>query len=155
MSSQLRSRCLIVGRWVRCSRIFSYNTHRQMVYVHLFFVKLFGCMLTEARLNGHEIPIDVALFSEAILNNRPHPDVHLQFAKYDGLIGRSDLHCWKSEQGDVLATWLYQLDSFAICVVFAKTSRWEHRHDLWHPNSHTSSKRFLIADFMHAGRFAD
>ena len=121
-----------------------------MINVHLFFLKLFGCMLCEAEANGHDVPIDVAPFSKAIVDGRPHPEVHLQFGKHDGPLGRSDLHCWKTDQGSVLAGWLYELDSVAVSVLFAQLERWEHRHDLWHPQSQTSSKRFQIADFTYA-----
>ena len=118
-----------------------------------FFLKLFGCMLCEAKANGHDVPIDIAPFSQGIMTDRPHPEVHLQFGKCDGTVGRSNLHCWKTEHGSVLAGWLYELDSIAVSVLFAQAGRWEHRADLWHPQSH-SSKRFQIADFMYARRVA-
>jgi hypothetical protein len=154
MSDQLRSRRLVIGRWVRANRIFRHDTRRRMIDVHLFFLKLFGCMLCEAKANGHDVPIDIAPFSEAIMTGRPHPEVHLQFGRHDSSVGRSNLHCWKTEHGSVLAGWLYELDSIAVSVLFAQAGRWEHRPDLWHPKSHTSSKRFQIADFMYARRAA-
>lgn len=154
MSDQLRSRRLVIGRWVRANRIFRHDTRRQMIDVHLFFLKLFGCMLCEARANGHDVPIDIGPFSEAIMTGRPHAEVHLQFGRHDSSVGRSNLHCWKTEHGSVLAGWLYELDSIAVSVLFAQAGRWEHRPDLWHPKSHTSSKRFQIADFMYARRAA-
>jgi len=42
MSDRLRSRRLAVGQWVRCDRIFRYATKREMLDVHLFFLKLTG-----------------------------------------------------------------------------------------------------------------
>ena len=117
MSDQLRSRGLVIGRWVRANRIFRYDTRRQMVSVHLFFLKLFGCMLCEAKANGHDVPIDIAPFSAAIMNGRPHPEVHLQFGKCDGVVGRTNLHCWRTEDASVLAGWLYELDSIAVSVL--------------------------------------
>jgi hypothetical protein len=154
MSDRLRSRRLVIGRWVRANRIFRHDTRQQMIDVQLFFLKLFGCMLCEAKANGHDVPIDIAPFSEAIMSGRPHSEVHLQFGKCDGTVGRSNLHCWKTEHGSVLAGWLYELDSIAVSVLFAQVERWEHRADLWHPQSHTSRKRFQIADFMYARREA-
>jgi hypothetical protein len=125
-----------------------------MMNAHLFFLKLFGCMLCEAKANGHEVPIDIAQFSQAIMTGRAHLEVYLQFGKWDDSVGRSDLHCWTVQNGSVLAAWLYELDTIAISVFFAQAERWEHRIDLWHPNSKTSSKRFQIADFMYARRAA-
>jgi hypothetical protein len=48
MSDRLRSRRLTVGQSVRCNRIFGYSTKREMIDVHLFFLKLTGCMIAEA-----------------------------------------------------------------------------------------------------------
>jgi hypothetical protein len=154
MSDQLRGSRLVIGRWVRANRIFRHATRRQMINVHLFFLKLFGCMLCEAKANGHDVPIDIAPFSEAIMTGHPHPEVHLQFGKCDATVGRSDLHCWKTEHGSVLAAWLYEVGSIAVSVLFAQAGQWEHRSDLWHPKSQTSSKRLLISDFMYARRVA-
>jgi hypothetical protein len=155
MSDQLRDRRLVIGRWVRANRIFRHDTRRQMINVHLFFLKLFGCMLCEAKASGHDVPIDIGPFSEAIMTGHPHPEVHLQFGKCDGTVGRSNLHCWRTEHDSVLAGWLYEIDKIAVSVLFAQAGRWEHRPDLWHPQSHTSSKRFQIADFMYARRVAE
>jgi hypothetical protein len=152
MSDQLRSRRLVIGQSVRANGLFHHDTRRQMINVHLFFLKLFGCMLCEAKASGYDVPIDIMPFSEAIMTSRPHSEVHLQFGKCDGTVGRSNLHCWETEHGCVLAGWLYQLDSIAVSVLFAQAGLWEHRPDLWHPQSHTSSKRFQIADFMYARR---
>jgi hypothetical protein len=154
MSDQLRSRHLVIDRWVRANRIFGYDTRRRMIDVHLFFLKLFGCMLCEVRADGHDVPIDIAPFSKSIMGGRPHPEVHLQFGMCDGTVGRSNLHCWKTEHGSVLAGWLYELDSIAVSVLFTQAGRWDHRADLWHPQSHTSSKRFQIADFKSARHVA-
>jgi hypothetical protein len=151
MSDWLRGRHppLNVGGFARGNRIFRYDTRKEMLNVHLFFLKLFGCMLSEAIANGYEVPIPIEPFSNAIMSGRPHPEVHLQFGKCDGTIGRSNLHCWETEPGgSVLAAWLYELDSIAVSVMFAQAGRWEPRRDLWHPL--TGSNRFQIADFQYA-----
>lgn len=153
MSDRLRSRRLAVGRWVRCNRIFGSDVRRRMVDVHLYFLKLFGCMLAEAKANGYNLPIDLDAFSKAIMSGRPHAEVHLQFGRCDGTIGRSNLHCWKTDPGEsVLAGWLYELDTIAVSVMYVQAGRFEHRRDIWHPHSRTSSKRFQIADFRYSNR---
>jgi len=125
-----------------------------MVNVHLFFLKLFGCMLAEAKANGHDVPIDMAPFSRAIMEGCAHPEVHLQFGRCDGTIGRTNLHVWATENGGVLGGWLYQLDTIAVSVLYVQASRFEHRVDVWHPDSRTNSKRFRVADFRYARRLA-
>lgn len=155
MSADLRGRDLIVGRWVRANRIFHYDTKREMIDVQLYFVKLFGCMIAEAKANGFEVPIVLASFSEAIMGGYPHPEVHLQFGKGNGTVGRSNLHVWKTEQGCVGGGWLYQLGCIAVSVLFVQSGCWERRDDTWHPHSHTSSKRFLTADFNYPDKKTD
>jgi hypothetical protein len=104
-------------------------------------------MLAEAKANGFDLPIDIDLFSTAIMSGRPHPEVHLQFGRHDGIIGRTNLHCWKSDPREsVLAAWLCELDTIAVSVMYVQTGRLQHRRDLWHPHSRTGSKRFQIAD---------
>lgn len=155
MSDQLRSRRLKVRQWVRCNRVFSHAAKPRMIDVHLFFLKLTGCMIAEAKANGHDVPISIDPISDAIMSGRPHPEFHLQFGRHDGGIGRSDLHVWKTDPGQsVLAGWLYQLDTIAVSVIYAQAGRFEHRPDLWHPHSKSSAKRFQIADFMYGKRLA-
>ncbi len=152
MSQQLRDRRLVIGQWVRANQIFRYDTRQEMINVHLFFLKLFGCMLCEAKSNKADIPIDILPFSQAIMNDRPHSEVHLQFGKCDGTLGRTDLHCWTTENGSVLAGWLYQVKNIAVSVLFVQDGRWGQRVDLWHPSSQMHYKRFQIADFIFASR---
>jgi hypothetical protein len=153
MSDRLRSRRMAVGRWTRCNRVFGSFTKREMLKVHLFFLKLFGCMIAEAKANGYDVPIDLDLFSNAIMSGRPHAEVHLEFGKHDGIIGRSDLHCWTTDPGkSVLAAWLYELDTIAVSVIYSQAGRFKHRRDLWHPRSGTNTRRFRIADFMYSKR---
>jgi hypothetical protein len=155
MSVRLRARRLQVGQWVRANRIFPHDTRRQMINVHLYFLKLFGCMLCESKANGFKVPIDITPFSEAIMSGRPHPEVHLQFGKYDGMMGRSNLHCSTAPNGGVLAAWLYELKTLAVSVIYVQADKFEDRTDIWHPRSHTSSKRFQIADFTYSRRAAE
>lgn len=152
MSDQLRARRLKVGQWVRANSIFPYGTQREMTNVHLFFLKLFGCMLCEAKANGHEVSIDIAPFSQAIMTGQAHPELHLQFGKCDGTVGRSNLRYSTTQHGSVLAGWHYQLDMIAVGVFFAQAGRWECRPDWWHPKSQSSSKRFQIADLAYPRR---
>jgi hypothetical protein len=154
MSKWLRERQppLKVGGVVRGSRIFRQSTRREMKNVHLFFLKLFGCMICEAKANGHEVPIDIAPFSNAIMSGQPHSEVYLQFGKCDGTVGRSNLHCWTTDRGSVLAGWLYELDNIAVSIMFAEAGRWEPSPDTWHPL--TGSNRFRVVDFRYKKRAA-
>jgi len=51
------------------------DTQQLMLYVHLYLVKLFGCMIADSNVTS----IDLKAFGDAILNNKPHPEVYLAF----------------------------------------------------------------------------
>ena len=98
------------------------------------------------------MPIDIGPFSTAIMTGCPHPEVYLQFGKYDGLVGRSNLECLISQTGSVLAGWLYELKDVAVSVMFAQAGRFDPSPNTWHP--HSGVKRFRIADFQYKKRAA-
>ena len=56
------------------NRIFGADRVREMLNVHLYFVKLFGCHIA-----GNNIPIDITGFSDAIMHGKLHPRVYLKF----------------------------------------------------------------------------
>jgi hypothetical protein len=87
------------------------------------------------------------------MSGRPHPEVYLQFGKYDHGVGRSDLKCWTTKWG-VLAGWLYKLEPIAVSVMFAHADGWDPVPDIWHPHPPTGAKRFRIADFQYKRRAA-
>lgn len=150
MSNFLRTRIQTnaLGAVVRANRIFKYDTAREMRNVHLYFVKLFGCLILE-----EPIPIDVATFSNAILNERGCPFVYLKFGRGptlngNAMAGMSDIEtAMRASDGScAFATWFYCVDRLAVNVMFAADG--EKRDgliDAWHPRY--GSKKLLIADF--------
>jgi hypothetical protein len=73
------------------------------------------------------------------MSGRPHAEVHLQFGRHDGGIGRSNLHVSKTDPGgSVLGGWLYQLDTIAISVIYAQAGRFEHPARRWVKRARTA-----------------
>jgi hypothetical protein len=149
MSEWLRVRHPMVraGDVVRANRIFRFDTHRRMLHVHLFFAKLFGCLIQES---AGKIPIDQAPFADAIRSGgRPHPSLYLQFGcAPKGTTGRSNVEALKNNAtGEcVFAMWFYQIDGLTANVIYAAGSeRWQGMGRVWHPRLHTS--RLVMADF--------
>ena len=54
---------------MRGNRIFRHFTRRDMTRVHLYFVKLFGCMIAEAKANGYDVPIDLGVQSRSVVES--------------------------------------------------------------------------------------
>jgi hypothetical protein len=133
---------------VRTNRIFRYDTAREMLNVHLYFVKLFGCHIA-----GNAIPLDITGFALSILNEKAHPSVYLKFGcgrMFGGrpMTGMSDLWLAPSLPGvsSRFATWFYDLGAVSINVMFAVDG--EKRQGLvgvWHPRQGTT--RLTMADY--------
>lgn len=91
LSELLRSQKLNPGDRINVSL-------KQMLGVHLYFVKQFGFYLVEAGLlTGDAPPIDVRPFADAILSGTAHPHVYLKFGYgptlegHQAVAGMSDL----------------------------------------------------------------
>ena len=85
------------------------GTRKAALYVHLFFVKLFGC-----KLHAEGTPIDLAPFSTALPTGTSHPDVSITIANSgvgDGrvLLYESEVHTMADGTTRSLdgALWLY------------------------------------------------
>lgn len=104
---------------VDLSRVFPGATRRELLNVHLYFVKLFGCNIAE-----HSIPIDLASFSRAIATSSPHSNVFLAFGKSLGTpkrksAGMTAVHAVNRNDVPVYAEWFYVMGNFAVEVVYA------------------------------------
>ena len=102
--------------------------------VHFYFLKLFGCQILEGKM-----PIDLLPFSEAILRERPHPNVYLAFGPSINpssslMAGASDVHVQSLNSQCVFATWFYDVGNLSVNVMYARDG--EKRDGLlraWHP----------------------
>jgi hypothetical protein len=118
---------------IRCNRIFPYDTSSQMLNLHLYFVKLFGCHIVEA-----DISIDIQPFAAAILRNVAHSRIYLGFVRIDdtpvSMVGASDAVVAFLDGKAAFSTWLYEVAGFAVRVMYAIEG--ERRQGLvnsWHP----------------------
>lgn len=124
------------GNRIRGNRIFCYNTSQEMLNVHLYFVKQFGCHIIE----GH-IPIDVAEFSNAIMNGKPiliciyNLDM---IALNDGksTAGTTNIEALQRNSDGVceVATYIYVLNNITVQVMFSNsTEKPRGLAKAWHP----------------------
>ncbi|HEV2551234.1 MAG TPA: hypothetical protein VGU20_28250 [Stellaceae bacterium] len=146
LSNALRTRTpkLAPGNIVRVNRIFRYDAARQMLNVHLFFVKQFGGMILEG-----SAPIDIKPFATAIMMNKAHACVYLKFGcgttlAGNPLISRSDLRVDTRRNGSCAhASWIYNVEGIAVQATFAEHGM-QSGYGWWHPSLGTS--RLLMAD---------
>lgn len=129
-------RVICSGKKIYLRKIFPGSVTRSMLYIHLYFVKLFGCIIIEK-----QIPIDIRPFSEAILSQTAHPNLFLAICPAIvrnpiKLVGYTDLQTIQFQGQVVYAVWFYIFDKICVRVVFSKPS--QHRKGLigtWHPSS--------------------
>ena len=124
------------GDLIRLDRPFPGKVGQSMLGVHLFFLKLFGCLIVE-----RSIAIDIGPFSQSILRGVPHPNVWLAF--WTGLnhpsikhVGCSQVETAQLDSHIAYATWFYVVDRLAVNVMYADPT--ERRRGLihaWHPSS--------------------
>lgn len=147
LSKYLRAQSpLIPGDPINLLRVFPGRIRASMLNVHLFFVKIFGCLIVE-----NAMPIDSSPFSRSLVERTAHPYVHLAISPHtDGLAagtaGYSDFSTAQILDEVFFASWMYVLDHFSMRVMYAKPSeRRDGLIDSWHPSTITS--RIRVAQF--------
>ncbi len=130
------------GDVVRVAHAFNNGVRPGLLGVHLYFAKLTGCLV----LDG-DVPLDTRPLAEAILQNRPHPNLYLSFlALADRRIQR---HAFITPVetitvgGNLLgAQWFYVVGRFGVHVTYAKVLHNRKKQvRLWHP---LDSERTII-----------
>jgi hypothetical protein len=124
------------------SKPFPGATKKELLNVHLYFVKLFGCHITE-----HSIPIDIAPFSKAILTNSAHGNVFLAFGNSVNvtnrkIAGMTPIQAIEKNGSPVFAAWFYIVGNVAIEILFAIDHRLIPRNlNAIHPSDPSKSLR--------------
>lgn len=122
---------LRTGLYLRMNKPFPMNVNKNMLNVHLYFAKLFGCLIQDG-----SIPIDLEPFRRAILDEKPHPNLHIAFWYQPDLeSGYTDVETLNANNRVVFATWMYLVMPIAVNVIYAEPD--QHRVGLrgsWHPS---------------------
>lgn len=138
---------MIAGQLIRANAIFPYNTRSAMRDVHLYIVKLLGCMV----MDGNVSSIDITTLANAILNNRPHPNVYAAFGPApegteNVIAGASDLAVNVINGRCTYAVWIHHVDNLWVRIMFAaEGEKRQGLDDAWHP--HFGHKRLKMAEF--------
>lgn len=130
------------GTRVRLDRVFPGSVHQSMLEVHLFFAKLFGCIIVE-----DSIPIATDRFAQAITTGTAHPHLFLGFWSCLGLpqkrqVGVTPVKVVNVRGRSVFAGWFYDAGRVAVSVMYAEPSA--QRGGLegtWHPDTGTKVLR--------------
>lgn len=122
------------GDILRLSNVFPGEVRAAMLNVHLYFVKLFGCLIAD-----HNIPLNRNEFANALLHGQAHPKVQIAFyassdkAKFLAA-GHTPVQTAQLNGHIVFATWLYELGPLMVNIMYSEPD--QHRRGLtyaWHP----------------------
>ena len=125
---------------VRLNGAFSSGLRKSMLGVHLYFLKLFGCLIV-----SNSIPINIQPFAHSILTGLPHPSVYLSFLAVSKSRLRehaaiTPVDTKKFEGRIIAANWFYCVGRIAVNVTYAEAIRKRSsRVHLWHPSSYAKS----------------
>jgi hypothetical protein len=141
---QARTPPIRPGMKVRLCDIFPGKVSRSMLDVHLYFVKLFGCIATE-----HAIPLPIGEFSSAIRSGQAHPHVWISigtsFHRPEiNHAGCTEVQAAKLNGKVVFAIWTYFLGHVDVNIMYSLPGqRRRGLVDAWNPA--TAHKALTIA----------
>lgn len=121
---------------VNLAKVFPGSVKESMLYVHLYFVKIFGCSIVESGA-----PINIQAFSQSLLNIEAHKDIFIAFGPCLGEVdhnfaGATPINSVDIDGISAFATWLYMVENIAVNIVFAQKYKAPGvMKNTWHPSS--------------------
>lgn len=134
-----RQKPIAPGDVVRAAKAFNSGVRVGLLGVHLYFVKLFGCLIHDAG-----VPMDTSPLAAAIINNEPHPHIYLSFLAITNNKLQDYAHVTPVSTmnigDDFSAQWIYTVGRIGVHVIYAPTIHLRnHRVHLWNPRFSTKT----------------
>ncbi len=137
MSNYISNNVKNIERYCRIDikKVFPGNSTKSGEFMHLYFLKLFGCLLVESNNNtlAHEL-------ATCIIKGRPHPHVFLYISESITALGGvyygvSDLDVVFSSSGVLSgAGWEYMIGEYIISLRYVRPGYiGVHKSNSWHP----------------------
>jgi hypothetical protein len=136
---------LKTGSTIRLYRVFSYHAKREALNLHLYAVKLFGCVAAE-----FSIPLDLARMADAIARRQPNPNVYVGLGKRTWLkslvfAGPTDVDCDLDGPKCVFAVWFLDVGIWRFQFIYAVPGqKRDGMLDTWNP---TRTRRIRLKTF--------
>lgn len=134
------------------SKPFPGHTREAALDVHLYFVKMFGCLIVEGN-----VQIDLKPFSDALLQRRALPELCLQIVTTSGTPAivaarTTDVHTVQTQGGRIeWAAWIYDVPPIGVKVLYLRAgASWRPNRPIWHPS--LPAKAVRIARLMSPSR---
>lgn len=120
---------------IRLDKVFPGSTKYSMLCVHLFFVKVLGCLIVE-----HQVPIPINSFTESLLTRNPHPDVHLGFGTFPARRNRKTAYIMPLQVNELnnqthFANCQYMIGHVFVDIIYSISSEYlSVVCEKWHPS---------------------
>lgn len=107
-----------------------------MLDVHLYFLKVFGCMIVE---NG--VPINISKFADCIVQKKAHENIFIAFGQNPSAskinhAGYTPIHLVNKDEVSVFASWGYVVDNILVNIIYAdKFKNPVVMKNTWHPST--------------------
>jgi len=134
---------IVCSRRIRLKKLFHGCSVRSSIFIQLYFIKIFGCLIYETThkelLGG---------FSHCLIHGVAHDDVELFFYYTDDWfsVGMSDLEVTYDNVHDCVgrAHWIYSVGNFSVKVRYLHPkSRHLERRSGWHPTGNSGFLRVV------------
>jgi hypothetical protein len=135
---------LIKNKQINLKKVFPGYSNKSLLYIHLYFVKIFGCQIVE-----NSIPIDISSFSYSLLNQTSHPDIYIKIGSINYGVkykhaGLTPVQAMNENGKTVFATWLYTVGSLVVNVLYNVLPHNDKvLRDAWQPGSVGKLIRFV------------
>ena len=119
---------------IKLQKVFPGRVRRQSIYFHLYFVKLFGCRITDENM-----PIDIKEFSESLRLGIPHNNIYITFNIRDirsrtaMFVGHSEVHAKEYNGKCAVASWYYSLGEIDVQITWFEDKPNRNVPYAWHP----------------------
>lgn len=136
------------GEKIDLSKVFPGTTGQALLNVHLYFVKLFGCLIVE-----HAVPIDIAPFANAVKTRTAHKNIYLAFGPRLDVVkhkfaGVTPINAVNKDGVPVFASWFYNIGDLAVDVIYsAEVDYMRVIRNYWHPGQ--TGKILRLSHFKH------
>jgi hypothetical protein len=131
-------------RQINMKKVFPGCSNKSLLYVHLYFIKIFGCQIAE-----NSIPIDISRFSYSLINQTSHPDIYIKIGSINYGVkhkhaGLTPVETINKDGKTVFATWLYSVGSLVVDVIYNVVPNNDKvLRDTWQPGAASKFIRFV------------
>jgi hypothetical protein len=142
---------LVPGNYISPGAIYAQQTAREMLDLHLYFAKKFGCLVKQAHAVGEQLPLDLSAASKAIMTHTACPHLYLKFGcrpTDDPPIGRAKADAYTDRAGHIRLDWCHYYGPYAVQVLYVEDALPDDPAlvDAWHPRFGLPALKVLLID---------